>query len=287
VNSDERLAAVVTVLEAAGLTCLVMGGHAVRFYGLHRYTSDFDLHLSADGWDDLAERLNRSPLATGGPLPEGPSWRPHAFRRFQIGRLDDGREEWLEFWRENHLLDAFPALHARREEGEYGGRVLPFLGLADLIRSKETERESDWDDVLVLEEFLDARSFAALGSGRATAAAVLNSVRSRRGFERVHQAGLLNDTDAVRNAIARVGHPVSWCYLAPSAPGAPDPPAAFEIEPVVVARLRTASPASPLHLSLVEIARRRYKARCQAADAANKQAIRALSAGGGTTDAPE
>lgn len=277
---DERLAAVVTVLEAAGLTCLVMGGHAVRFYGLHRYTSDFDLHLSADGWDDLAERLNRSPLAAGGPLPEGPSWRPHAFRRFQIGRLDDGREEWLEFWRENHLLDAFPALHARREEGQYGGRVLPFLGLADLIRSKETERESDWDDVLVLEEFLDARSFAALGAGRADPVTVLSRLRSRRGFERVHQAGLLNDAEGVRAAVAAAVHPVTWCYLAPFAPGVPDPPTAFEIEPVVVTRLRTAGPGSSLHLSLVEIARRGYKARCQAADAANKQAIRASSENG-------
>lgn len=279
---DERLAAVVSVLESAGLTCLVMGGHAVRYYGFHRYTSDFDLHLSADGWDDLVERLNRSSLATAGPLPEGPSWRPHAFRRFQIGRLDDGREEWLEFWRENHLLDAFPTLHARRENGEYGGRALPFLGLADLIRSKETERESDWDDVLVLEEFLDARSFAALGAGSADPSTVMCGVRSRRGFERVFQAGLLGNPDVVRTASAATGHPVSWCYLAPFAPGIPDPPPEFGIEPVVVARLRTAGPGSPLHLSLVEIARRRFKARCQAADASNKQAIRASFAGGGT-----
>ena len=67
-NPDERLAAVVTALEAVGLSCLVMGGHAVRFYGFHRYTSDFDLHLSADGWADLSDRLNGSPLAAAGPL---------------------------------------------------------------------------------------------------------------------------------------------------------------------------------------------------------------------------
>ena len=124
VTPDERLAAVVSVLESAGLTCLVMGGHAVRFYGLHRYTSDFDLHLSADGWDDLAERLNRSPLAAAGPLPEGPSWRPHAFRRFQIGRLDDGREEWLEFWRgeppaRGLLVPARPSGRGRVRRGGY------------------------------------------------------------------------------------------------------------------------------------------------------------------------
>jgi hypothetical protein len=35
---DERLAVIVSALESAGLRCLVMGGHAVRFYGLERIT---------------------------------------------------------------------------------------------------------------------------------------------------------------------------------------------------------------------------------------------------------
>ena len=101
---ETRLAQIVTALEGVGLRCLVMGGHAVRFYGLQRNTVDFDLHLAPDYWDELQERLNRTPLFASQPPLEGPSWRPRAFRRFQIGRLADGREEWLEFWRENHLL---------------------------------------------------------------------------------------------------------------------------------------------------------------------------------------
>ena len=52
-NPDARLAEIVTALEAVGLSCLVMGGHAVRFYGVDRNTADFDLHLAPDGWDDL------------------------------------------------------------------------------------------------------------------------------------------------------------------------------------------------------------------------------------------
>ena len=71
---------------------------------------------------------------------EGPSWRPNSFRRFLIGRLSDGREEWPEFWCENHLLPSFSEAHARREQGLYGGRLLSFLALPDLIKSKETER---------------------------------------------------------------------------------------------------------------------------------------------------
>ena len=57
---DARLAEVVSALEAVGISCLVMGGHAVRFYGLSRHTSDVDLHVSPDQWDDLAARLARA-----------------------------------------------------------------------------------------------------------------------------------------------------------------------------------------------------------------------------------
>src|ERR1700687_4841376 len=108
-----------------------MGGHAVRYYGLSRHTNDFDLTLARDGWDDLAERLGRAGLFHGAAPVEGNSWRPGAFRRFLLGNLADGQEEWLEFWRENHLLAPFPELFGRREVGAYGGGDLPFLSLPD------------------------------------------------------------------------------------------------------------------------------------------------------------
>ncbi len=133
---DVRLAEVYSQLEAVGISCLVMGGHAVRFYGLSRYTNDVDLHVAPEQWDDLPARLSRTSLFAGAVPVEGPSWRPGAFRRFQIGALPDGREEWLEFWRENHLLAPHSELLARAERGPYGGREITFLGLTDLIRSK-------------------------------------------------------------------------------------------------------------------------------------------------------
>lgn len=71
-NPEERLAAIVTALESVALSCLVMGGHAVRFYGLERHTNDYDLTLAPDGWDDLAGRLARSGLFPAAP-PEGNS----------------------------------------------------------------------------------------------------------------------------------------------------------------------------------------------------------------------
>lgn len=59
-NADERLADVLNALEAVGVRRLVMGGHAVRYYGLDRMTDDFDLHLAPDCWIDLADRLAQS-----------------------------------------------------------------------------------------------------------------------------------------------------------------------------------------------------------------------------------
>src|SRR5262249_40075594 len=129
------------------------------YYGLDRNTIDYDLHLSPADWDHLGPCLDRSNLAAGHPLPGGPSWRPGSFQRFLLGQLPDGRDEWLEFWRDNHLLPPFAEGYARREQGTYGGRIISFLSLPDLIRSKETEREKDWQDIAALEEIHDSRLF--------------------------------------------------------------------------------------------------------------------------------
>ena len=84
-SPDARLAEMVSELEGAGVFCLVMGGHAVRFYGLWRYTNDVDLHVAPDQWRDLPARLARTNLLKDQDVREGPSWRPGAFRRFRIG----------------------------------------------------------------------------------------------------------------------------------------------------------------------------------------------------------
>ncbi len=178
-NPEERLASIVSALESAGLVCLIMGGHAVRHYGLERHTNDFDLTLAPEAWGDLPDRLIKSGLFPGGTPVEGNSWRPGAFRRFRVGTLADGQEEWLEFWLENHLVDPFPDLFARREVAPYGGRELPFLGLGDLLRSKETERAKDWDDVAYLEEVQDARLHARCVGGDVAIVDALAHLRSQ------------------------------------------------------------------------------------------------------------
>ncbi len=275
VSPEERLADILTALQAVGLTCLVMGGHAVRFYGVDRNTVDFDLHLAPECWDDLPDKLSQTFLFAGKPLIEGPSWRPKAFRRFQIGTLPSGREEWLEFWRENHLFPPFPELFSRREQGVYGGRTLAFLSLPDLVRSKETERETDWQDIAFLEEFLDARWLAQALAGPDALVSALARIRSRRGFESFLHQGHLRDPALVHRALTLTRLSITQAYLLPCAPEVQDLPATgVPLEPIVLNRLRAESPGSNLHLALVEVVRRQYKQAAQAADRADKEALR-------------
>jgi hypothetical protein len=284
VNAALRLAEIVTALKQVGLTVLVMGGHAVRYYGFDRTTIDYDLHLAPANWDDLVPRLNQSSIAAGHPLTEGPSWRPDSFRRFLLGQLSDGRDEWLEFWRSNHLLPPFEELYGRRQQGTYGGRILSFLSLRDLIRSKETEREKDWQDVPFLEEIHDNRLFNQAKAGTLSLAEALSGMRSRRGLERFWQGGLLNDAAIVGQALLQTQLSITQAILLPCARVEVIPPVpTVPLEPVVVNRLRTVAPASALHLALIEVVRRQYKLAMQNADAADKQAIRAAQANPPTT----
>lgn len=73
---DDRLAALYAAVRGLGLPALVMGGHAVRFYGIDRTTVDYDLHVVVDNatWGRLGDVLSRSPLLASGPVAEGPSW---------------------------------------------------------------------------------------------------------------------------------------------------------------------------------------------------------------------
>jgi hypothetical protein len=232
--------------------------------------------VAPDQWKNLPGRLTTCGLISDVSVAEGPTWRPQDFRRFQVGRLADGREEWLEFWRANHLLAPFTELFARREDGAYGGRTLSFLGLPDLIRSKETERTHDWQDVLILEEFLDARNIARWETGATPLKDVLTQLRSRRGFERLLKQSGLADVAIIQSALSESRHPVTQAYLLPFVRSAANlPSTTVPIEPVILARLRKEPPASPLHLILVEAVRRHYRTVLQGRDRADKGAIRA------------
>jgi hypothetical protein len=157
----------------------------------------------------------------------------------------------MEFWFRNHLLGPFDELFSRREQGWVIRRNIDFMSLPDLIRSKETERDDDWRDVAVLEEFLDERHLriAADEAGRVQALAAL---RSRRGFESALLHRHLGDTNSVDAALRLAAHPVTLAWLFPYASAEARSAAAGSLEPNVAAALGWVAPASGRHLALVE-----------------------------------
>jgi hypothetical protein len=247
-----------------------MGGHAARYYGVSRNTVDYDLHLSIEAWGNLHNSLLRSEYFAQGPLEEGPSWRPADFRRFRIGRLEDGRDEWLEFWRHNHLLLPFEELFRRREVGHYGGRTVPFFSLPDLIRSKETERESDWQDITLLEEILDSRNLSRSADVDSKAIA-LSQLRSRRGFRRAIDEECFSDSAVVAHALQTAASPITRAWLLPALSGDQvDISDSGMIGEILSGPIRATLLASNRHLALVEAVRRLYKSAAIAADRADK-----------------
>jgi hypothetical protein len=202
---------------------------------------------------------------------EGPSWRPNDFVRFEIGKLPDGREEWLEFWVRNHLLPDYVELASRKEIGVYGGETISFLSLADLLRSKETERESDWADIALLEEIQDARNLSA-AFDRVGLERFLSELRSRRGFERGMTAGCFADRAAVERSATKAQHPVAFAFLAPLVkhlPQSAQPQPA--IDSALLSKLFDTTFGDARHLAMVEIVRRGHKRRAMETDRQDKQ----------------
>jgi hypothetical protein len=277
-TSEEKLAALFSYLRGAGLNSLVMGGHAVRYYGVDRNTNDFDLCAGVVSMRELRERLQGVQELRGSK--EGPSWRPDDFARFEIGTLPDGREEWLEFWVRNHLLDPYDQLAARQEKGTYGGSEVAFLSLEDLLRSKETERENDWADIALLEEVLDSRHLSKAGD-LAGHERLLSTLRSRRGFDQAVAARHFADPAAVERASIQCSHPVSFAFLVPLIKPLPvSPKLRAPIDPFLLQKLQTVPFAESQHRAIVEVVRRGYKRWAMEIDRQDKQAKMSKRRGG-------
>jgi hypothetical protein len=90
---------------------------------------------------------------------------------------------------------------------------------------------------------------------------------------------LFNDRAQVEKAIQQAQLSVTQAYLLPFVPHLTAVPLpTVPPEPLVLQRLRSVAPGSPLHLALVEVVRRQYMTAMQAADRVDKEAIRAAQA---------
>lgn len=61
-NIVEHLNQITSALDELDVSYLVMGGHAVRYYGFRRETTDHDLYIPAEIGRNLSELLSRTAL---------------------------------------------------------------------------------------------------------------------------------------------------------------------------------------------------------------------------------
>ena len=271
-NIVEHLAQITSALDELQVPHLVMGGHAVRYYGFNRETTDHDLHIPATFGRHLSDLLGKTSLFVSAPPAETITWRgAEDFQRFVIGVLPDGKEELLEFWLHNHLLDDFDSLYKRREAGLYGGRNISFLSLPDLIRSKETERENDWQDISFLEEVLDQRNLAQINT-ESDIIAALASMRSVRGLETAVKKGFFANPLNGATALKVAPNAITQAFLLPFHPPSASELPANDLLPVPFRKhLTLTEPCSSRHLAFVEAVRLRYKRSRQALDHRDKE----------------
>lgn len=142
-GSDNRVLRVCRLLNAERARYLVAGAVAANLHGSVRATRDVDILVPRDLAN--AERV----LAALRQLPWGIARELEASdivrKPFTIVG-DDPRVDVLTL----AAKVTFDAAWPRRETRRIGGVRVPYLGLADLIRSKETGRPSDDADLEVL-----------------------------------------------------------------------------------------------------------------------------------------
>jgi len=144
-GSDNRVLQVCQLLNAQRARYLIVGGAAANLHGSVRATRDVDLLIPKDvvNAQRLLEALGKLPLGISRELDAGQV----AASPFTIVG-DMPRVDLLTTANSVTFRQAWPRRIVRRIRGV---RV-PYVGLDDLIRSKQTGRASDAADIEVLTE---------------------------------------------------------------------------------------------------------------------------------------
>ena len=139
-------------LVARNVEFLVLGGWAAVAHGLNRTTLDVDIFVrpTRENVERLIAALSGVGFGTARELvPDDVLPRAVFIFKDQI-RVDIFIRPWG--------LTDFDACWTRRVEREFESNRIPFVGLDDLIRSKETDRPQDKQDVIALRKIRDRRT---------------------------------------------------------------------------------------------------------------------------------
>ena len=141
---------VLGALAASGARFLVVGAHAMAVHGVPRGTQDLDVWI--DPGSENAERVWRGLVSFGAPLEELGVAREDLSRPgtvIQLG-LPPNRIDLLT---SISGIPDFDTAWADRVEHPFGGRRVPFIGRATLVRNKrESGRRKDLVDLEALGE---------------------------------------------------------------------------------------------------------------------------------------
>ena len=133
-------------LNAHNVDYLVIGGWAAIAHGLPRTTIDVDLVIRPTPANaaKLIEALCKIGFGIAKELTPQEILSRKAFLFADQIRIDIFTEPWG--------LTDFDACHSRRRDIEFESVRIPFVGLQDLILTKETGREQDIEDLKALRE---------------------------------------------------------------------------------------------------------------------------------------
>ncbi len=125
---------------------LVIGGWAAIAHGLPRTTLDVDIYVrpTPENAQRLVEALSEVGFGIARELAPEEILSRSAFLFADQIRIDIFTRPWG--------LTDFDASYGRRLEAEFESVRIPFAGIEDLIRTKETGRDQDRADVEALRE---------------------------------------------------------------------------------------------------------------------------------------
>ena len=140
---DEQLLEMCRLLNEHGVHYLICGGYACILHGNLRMTQDVDLLVEEDSrnYQRLITALSRFGDGSAAELTEEDIASNLVVKINDVITIDVSRRAWV-------VTYAEAAPNAREEIIE--GVRIPYLGLQDLIRSKQTYRDKDRLDIQLL-----------------------------------------------------------------------------------------------------------------------------------------
>jgi hypothetical protein len=146
-----RFSEVCNLLNSFDVKYLVAGGFAAILHGLPRTTVDIDIFVesSRENVEKLLKALSNIGFGIAKEIKPEEILNKHVFLFADQVRI----EIFIKLWGVSSFKDAYK----RKEVIEYEGVRIPVLSLQDLIKSKDTDRPQDREDLVALKKIAERK----------------------------------------------------------------------------------------------------------------------------------